>query len=198
MKKLTALLLSVCMLFVLCACGGNKDNTDSTSSNTQTIDLVALMKQGKIPEAEFTIGTPVDTILNSQSTDEETTDDGHNHEDIMFEEGNRSNSISLEGVKYYYEKEKESSGISSIVCQFNAYGFEISEITGKSDVINTFSGIEYTEHTATNDEIYFLPFEIEDCEVLTYTADNFRLDFFFVDNSLLAVNLVDTTLWTLT
>lgn len=198
MKRLIAVLLSVCLLFALSACKGDKEDTNSTPSATQTVDLAALMKQGKVPEAEFTIGTAVDTILNSHTEDEGTVNDGHNHDEIMVEEGNRSCSISLDGFRYYYEKAKEESGISSIVCQFNAYGFEVSEITGKNDVISAFPNMEYTEHVATNEEIYFLPFEIEDCVVITYTADNFRLDFFFVDNSLLAVNLVDTNLWTLT
>ena len=197
MKRLIAVIGSLCWLFVLAACGGDKDNTHSTPLGQSSVDLAALMKQGKVPEAEFTIGTAVDTILNSHTDDEETVDDGHGHDEIMVEEGNRSCSISIDGVRYYYEKSKEESGVSSIVCQFNAYGFEVSEITGKSDVINAFPNMEYTEHIATNAEIYFLPFEMEDCVVITYSVDNFRLDFFFVDNSLLAVNLVDTNLWTL-
>ena len=200
MKKLLAVILPLLLLLSFAACRQDGDKDDGGSTVQDKYNLAEYMKKGEIPEAEFTLGMTVEDIKSHLESSETGSDYGHNHAEYYEDENtaNRSDYIAVGEVLYYYEAAKAENGISSIVCQVNAFGFEASELTGKSDIKNAFPSMKYTEREVTNAELYFIPVELEGVSAITYTVDNYRLDFFFMEDSLLAVNLVDTNYWTLT
>ena len=196
MKKVIALLLVLACVFCFVACNSEEqDKMEDVVSNLYNLE--EYMSVGKIPEAEFTIGTSVQAIKDKFAhSDEEESDDGHYHAEIYEIEGNRSDALQVGEIMYYYEKGDDK--VSSIVCLVNGFGFEVSELTGKNDIIKAFPSYKYTTRDVTSAELYFIPGEVENCTVITYTSGTRRLDFFFQEDNLIGINLVDTESWTLT
>ncbi len=196
MKKLLALSLALACVFCFVGCKGTEDKEkDDMVSNLYNLD--EYISLGEIPEAEFALGTAVQSIKDQYAhSDEEEADDGHYHADIYEIEGNKSDALQVGEIMYYYEKGADS--VSSIVCLVSGFGFEVSEITGKNDIIKAFPSYEYTERVVTSAELYFIPGEMENCTAITYKNGAKRLDFFFQEDNLIGINLVDTENWTLT
>ena len=196
MKKLLALVMVFVFLFCFAGCKKNDEKQDNDLA-VDLYDLNEYISSGTIPEAEFKLGTAVQSIKDKYATvDEEQSDDGHYHTDFYELEGNRSDALQVGEIMYYYEKGADK--ISSIVCLVNGFGFEVSELTGKNDIITAFPSYEYVVRDVDNAELYFIPGELENCTAITYRIGTNRLDFFFQENNLIGINLVDTESWTLT
>lgn len=196
MKKIISLLLALSLLVCFAGCK-EKEIQKEDENEKDLYNLSTYLRNGEIPEAEFKLGTSVQYIKDTYAEMEpDEAEPGHYHADIYEIEGNRSDCLQVGEIMYYYEKGTDT--VSSIVCLVNGFGFEVSELTGKTDVIKAFPSYKYTEREAANSELYFIPSEMENCTVITYTEGNRRLDFFFQEDNLIGINLVDTEKWTLT
>ncbi len=186
MKRfLCSILVIIVMLgFVGCKKG---DKNNQSGQNNDLYNLTECMNQGKIPEAEYTLGVNPQKII----------DDGKD-EEVYFSEGPNSCSIVVGDYYYYYEKGAESKGISSIVCFSTAFGVEVNGYDSKSDIKNKFSSVTFEEREISSSQAYFVPHQIENWSALTCKTDTKRIDFVFQDETLVAINLVDTANWTLT
>ncbi|MBQ7106443.1 MAG: hypothetical protein IJN93_02880 [Clostridia bacterium] len=196
MKKLLALLLAFVCIFCFVGCKSTEEQEkDDVVSNLYNLN--EYISSGKIPEAEFTIGTSVQSIKDKYAhADEEESNDGHYHAEIYEIEGNKSDALQVGEIMYYYEKGADK--VSSIVCLVSGFGFEVSELTGKNDIIKAFPSYKYTTRDVASSELYFIPGELENCTAITYQEGSRRLDFFFQEDNLIGINLVDTESWTLT
>lgn len=199
MKRIIAILLCVVICFAFVGCKEKKDK-DNTSS-LQEVDAYNLndcMKNGKFPDAEFALGSSIDDILKSGEGEGENSEE-HTHS-TLYEQafGSRSTFIDCGDFVYYYENGKRDLGVSSIIAQTKVFGFETGVLTNKNDIKNAFPSFEYEERELTNNQMYFTPFEMSGCSAITYKFENCRIDFIFENDSLFAVNLVDTRNWTLT
>lgn len=197
MKKIIALCLTLALVFSFCGCSKQKDKDDNSSvAPSDAYNLFEYMKKGEFPEAKYSLGTAIDTILNEAQNED---GEAHTHSTVYEQSyGVRSTFIDCGDFSYYYENGKRDAGVSSIVAQTKVFGFEIGAFTTKNDVIRAFPSSEYEERELSNSEMYFIPFEMIGCTAITYKVDNYRLDFIFDNNTLFAVNLVDTNNWTIT
>lgn len=197
MKRIVALCLSIIFLFAFCGCTKQKDKENNSSATQGDLyNLYEYMKKGEFPEAKYSLGTAINTILNDSQGDDE---EGHTHSTVYEQSyGVRSTFVDCGDFCYYYENGKRDLGVSSIVAQTKVFGFEMGVFTNKNDVIAAFPSYEYEERELSNSEMYFIPFEMTGCTAITYKVDNYRIDFIFDNNTLFAVNLVDTNNWTIT
>ena len=189
MKKLAAVLLVFLFVFCVCGCTGN----GGTASGSGKYDLTECLMAGKIPECDIALGTPTASVKAAYNYDENAI--GETGFYVISE--NKSTYFLAGNTSFYFETAKEQNGISSIVFNGTAFGFSMNSYVTMEDVKNSFPAINFTEKNVTNSEVYFLPYVIENCKALTYTVENHRIDFFFEENQLIAVNLVDTVNWTL-
>ncbi len=196
MKKFLSLSLAFLMVLSLSACKKDKDKTPSEPTSS-TYDLVECMKQGKIPELKYTLGVDPETIKNDYKFYEES-EIANEENEIYVNENTNSTNIVVGDYYYYYVNGQQSKGISSIVCFSTAFGIEVNGFDTKDDIKKKFEGVEFTEREITSLQAYFIPGEVENCSALTCYSENRRIDFVFMDEMLIAINLVDTENWTLT
>lgn len=193
MKKIICLFLALLLVFSLSACKekGDIENTPETN----VYDLKECMKQGKIPELKYILGTNPETI--KKDFEGVTEQDGEEVE-LYINENPNSTNIGVGNNYYYYVNGSEEKGISSILSFDTAFGIEVNGFDTKKDIKNKFTTVEFTERQLTSLQAYFIPGEVENCSALTCEIDNRRIDFIFMDETLIAINLVDTENWTLT
>jgi hypothetical protein len=159
MKKLICLMLSLCFILTLTACG-NKDK-----KNDNALDLEYYAKLGQIPEAKFTLGANPDQVIdeldgiNEQEQAEHQEDPNHNHdhdqEEFYFEVVEGQNNVLLDNgnICYYYNKANKDKGISYIVSYDSAYGFELGTVI--LEVKEALEGYELTEEPLTEENAFF-------------------------------------------
>ncbi len=196
MKRFLCLILSLLMVFSLSACKKKNDETPSTPTNN-AYDLIECMKGGKIPELKYTLGVDPETIKNDYKFYEENENASEENE-IYVNENPNSTNIVVGDYYYYYVNGQESKGISSIVCFSTAFGTEVNSFDTKQDIKKKFENVEFEERELTSLQAYFIPGEVENCSALTCKTENRRIDFIFMEETLIAINLVDTENWTLT
>ena len=193
MKRTVALILALLLLFSLSAC--KKENNKTPDEPTPNVyDLNECMKEGKIPELKYSLGTNPETI--KKDFEGVTEQDGEEIE-LYINENPNSTNIVVGDYYYYYVNGSEDKGISSIISFSTAFGVEVNGFDTKQDIKNRFSGIEFEERKLTSLQAYFIPGEVENCTALTCKTDNRRIDFIFMDEALIAINLIDTENWTL-
>ncbi len=186
MKKSLCILLAAIMLLSFAACGKKAE------SKSGEIDKYA--KNGEIPEYGVKLGSSAESVVeyyNTLATEQDNADL------ILTQyEGNTAVNL-MNGVQsFYYEKQYADKGVSVFaVTGGEAYGFELGNTTTKSDVLEDLAA-EYTEATATAEQLYFLPGTVDGAEVITCNFDKIRLEFFFFDDFLSAVCLTNTEYWT--
>lgn len=191
MKKFLCLLLVLVIGFMFCACGKAAENE---GGNTSGYNLESLLKQGKIPEVDITLGTSTADVKNAYNYDANAT--GETGFYVLY---NNNSTYYLAGdISYYFETEKEANGISSIVCTGTAFGLQPNTFETMNNVRALFPDINFIERDVDSSQVYFLPYEVENCKALTHTVDNHRIDFFFMDDQFFAVNIVDINNWKLT
>ncbi len=199
MKRLTALVLCLVFLFSLCSCKVNKEQPESAPSEAG-YNLSQILKEGKIPGTNYALFTLPETIKTENHYGEHVDGEQlHDHEDgngLFVEEGNRSVKLSLNADCYYYEKGKEDKGISSIVVFNDVLDLLIGTSTSNDVKIN-FEGIVFEERELTNMQVYFIPYEVEGAKALTFSEGNRKIDFIFMSDILIAINLYDTSVWSL-
>ncbi len=199
MKKLTALLL--CLVFVL-SLGGCKSKPEESQNNESgsAYNLSEILKSGKIPDTKYALFTAVDTIKTENHYGEEIVGEQvHDHSDgngLFVEEGNRSVKMSLDADCYYYEKGEEDKGISSIVAFNDVLGLLIGTSTS-NDVRIAFNDVTFEERELSNMQVYFFPYEVTGAKALTFTEGDRKIDFVFMEDMLIAINLYDTSVWSL-
>lgn len=192
MKKTVALLLCVICVFMFAGCKKEKE-PEVITPVFETVDLKAEMEKGAIPEVKYPLGTSFDMI----KVDYKMDSDEDNH-DAYEAQQSRSYFISADFVYYYSEKDKKEDGVSSLVCFDTAFGIQVGSEQTKNDVKKAFPSVEFTEKEVKSKELYFTELTFDNASVLTYTTGKYRVDFIFVDDGLMAINLIDTENWTLT
>ena len=60
-----------------------------------------------------------------------------------------------------------------------------------------FEGIIFEERELTNMQVYFIPYEVEGAKALTFSEGDRKIDFVFMSDILIAINLYDTSVWSL-
>lgn len=193
MKRYLSVFIIIVILLCFAAC--KKGENTTTDNSGDSYNLIECMNQGKIPEAEYMLGTDPEKIKTDYNYGKEA--EGHDH-DIYFHERTNSSYLVVEDFYYYYENGEEKDGISSIVCFSTAYGTEVNGFDTKDDIKKRFSSVTFEEREISSQQAYFVPHEIENWSALTCKTDNRRIDFIFQDDMLVAINLVDTENWTLT
>ncbi len=192
MKKIICIVLCLSLVFAFAACG-KKDGSITSSTGSGEIDRYA--KKGEIPELDVKIGKSIDEFKAEYPPDSEDADED---KVLLFEdEGELSVCLNTLDADYYYEKAKKDKGISVIaVTTGEVFGLELGDTVTKSDVTALLAA-EYTESTATAEEQFFIYEPHADCKKLTAEFGSIRIDFFFTNDFLFAVTLIDTENWTL-
>ena len=201
MKKYICLILSLVFIFSLAGCKKDVEKAQLT--------IAEYAIKGEIPELEFKLGTDPETvkkhysdIVSSQDaahSEAEQEEGAHEHPELevpFYEvvEKEKTVRIATDTVSYFYEKDKASKGISVISIQETAYGFTPGSTT-KNQVETAFEQKGKTLD-ATEDDMYFI-IPTENCVILRYTFEKYKLDFYFSENTLIATVLADTENWTI-
>ena len=189
MKKLICLMLSLCFILTLTACG-NKDK-----KNDNALDLEYYAKLGQIPEADYTLGTDVQKVTDElkalrDKADAEHQDDpnhnhGHDEEEFYFEIVEGQNNVLLDNgnICYYYNKANKDKGISYIVSYDSAYGFELGTVI--LEVKEALAGYELIEEPLTEENAFFASYAF-DGTVLKAELESATVIFVFQENELFA------------
>ncbi len=190
MKRIICLLLVLVLALAFVGCGEDKKNVSSQGSG----DIDRYAEVGEIPELEVKLGTAIDEVKRIYPADYEDADESK----VLLQEveGNLAVRLDTLNASFYYEKANIDHGVSVItVTNGYAYGFELGSTVTKSDVTAELKA-EYTESIATAEQQYFFHGVSDDCDILSCTYDSYRLDFFFVEDFLVAATLTDTNYWT--
>ena len=194
MKKLLSLLLVLVLVFTFAGCGERINNKDG-------VDIEYYLSVGEIQGAQFRLGTKTEDIENAKLQHiESATGEGnheHDHENaITLVEGVVSRHYVYGAYHYYYNKGKQTQGISFIAAFDTAFGFTVGTTT-KTEVINALGKLKYTEGKAGDRDLFFTMFSPTNCEKVVLTKDNKELTFYFGDGVLMFVTICNTDLWSL-
>lgn len=201
MKKIIAILISLVFLFSLAACG-DKEAPKTEGDEALKNSIAESVSVGKIPEVKYAIGTASEEIDKyyadiEKQMEEAHEGDGnvHSDDDMMLNsmEGYLSYTYEIGTEKYFYEKAKKAAGISVICSLEDAFG--IKQGTSKSEVEAALTGLELQTLQASEEELYFVP--LIEAIVLRYKSGDYRLDFYFSNNELVATVLINTKNWTI-
>lgn len=187
MKRIIGLflcLIFICTVFV--GCNGNNDKDKITSD----IDVEYYAKLGKMPECQFSLGADVDEV------DEKLKEIYNDSDEAYYDVIKGKNSVLIDGgtFMYYYEKEKKDKGVSLIVNNDTAYGFEGG--TFNIEITEALSDYEYEEITDIENELFFLK-SFEGVSGIKYTFGDNIVIFAFSDNALTATAIYSIENWTL-
>ena len=195
MKRFIAIAL---VLICAVSCAGCKKNKHDTSGEYKyDVDIAYYLSVGQIKEAHFSLGTLPREIDEANPDDSHviTGEGNHDHENIISkEEGIVSYHYVYGPFHYYYNKNEADKGISLIVSFDAAYGFSVGSTT-KYEVSRVLETIDYKEKTANEDDLFFMPFYIENCEMLVCESGKYKLAFYFVDGTLIATTIENTLNW---
>lgn len=190
MKKLFCLSLCLILCFSLSACG-KKDN----NKNSDAADLEYYARIGRMPEAEYMLGTDVDKVKNelSKRLEEENKkhkddpDHAHNHDEdeFFFEiyEGDKNVLLDNGHISYYYTKANKDMGISYIVNYDTAFGFPLGTVI--SEIKAAYPELEFTEVPLDSDSAFFADY-VMNGTVLVAPFDENVISFVFQNNELFA------------
>lgn len=195
MKRLIAVLL----IFVFsCSLVGCKKEENKVSEDDFSNDLTYYLSLGQIKEADFALGTTPEAIENAEleSSEAVTGIGNHDHEHgITKEEGRVSYHYIYGPFHYYYNKGKEENGISFIASFDTAYGFSAGS-TNKFEIENALKSLKFTSKIADEDDMFFMMFLLDDCEMLIYESGKYQLTFYFnSDDVLVCTTLQNKELW---
>ncbi len=200
-------IIAICLSLVLIACVFSACSNEVTSSNDITDNKTAILEgkeNGKIPEIDYALGDNPDGIKKHfddlLAKDDHSEEENHNHShdevtNFTITEGISTVKMDAGKFVYHYEKDKKANGISVIVSYTKAFGFTAGE-TIMQEVSDCFEQNSITTFTASEDDMYFLVYPLDDCMILRNESDNIRLDFYFSENVLVAVVLMDKNNWT--
>ncbi len=193
MKKLFCLSLCLILCLSLSACGKKENNKNSNAA-----DLEYYARIGKMPEAEYMLGTDVDKIKDelSKRLEEENKkhqdDPNHTHDhdenEFFFEvfEGEKNVLLDNGHISYYYTKAKKDKGISYIVNYDTAYGFPLGTVV--SEIKSAYPDFEFEEFPLDSSSTFFADY-IMDGTVLYTPFEGNVISFVFQNNELFATTI---------
>lgn len=185
MKKIIAVLLCFILAVLFCGCS-NKTNKPQPKLNTN--DIASDLAAGKITEAEFALGTPVDTV--KQKFDEQNEDGLE-----ITQEKNGCSTITIGEYNYVYSEEERADGITAIYTFDTAYGFTVGSSSSFTDVVPAFDkAFNLTETSKsvipTEDDAFFVPGGLPSgAQMVVYSNEKCTLKCFFISDFLFAVIL---------
>ena len=204
MRKAVAGLMALVFIFALVGC--SKETVSSEGYEGKMRTITENLFAGKIPEVEYALGDNPDGIkkhfddlLAGEEHSEEEENHNHSHDEVTsftVTEGFRSVKMDAGKFVYHYEVDKKDRGVSVIVSYTEAFGFTAGETT-MQEVSACFDPNSIVKFTATEDDMYFLVYPVENCMILRFEADNYKLDFYFSDNVLVAALIMEKENWTL-
>ncbi len=204
MKKLIALLL-VLSLCIIPLAGCREDDANSSSTNSATGEIDALAADGKLDNIKYGLGANVDDVkkyysdLEAEFLSEHTDDDEHNHDAeyvyYNFEKKSDYSIIDISVARFYFENDKQDKGVSVIATDSETFGFTPG-VTTKYEVEDSIKA-EGETFNATEEDLRFLAVRTEPVLVLRYEFEDYTLDFYFYENTLITTVLTDTNNWKL-
>lgn len=201
MKKIISVLVCFALMLSFAACG-KKDEPIVSGDETVKSAITEAVSKGQIPELKFSLGASVEDLDKyyaemEKQISENHQGDGHVHtdEDMLLNamEGYLSFTYEIGNEKYFYEKAKKTAGVSAICSLSDAYGIKLG--TSKADVEKALTGMELQTIQAGEQELYFVP--LIEAIILRYKSGDYKLDFYFNNNELVATVLVNTKNWTI-
>ena len=206
MKRLFC--IALCFL-ALCLSGcGNNEDTPSNSTTAEKIETIVGI--GKFEDMEYGLGADVDTVKDYYSglVDEyneihmNDSQDGehshvHDHEAVIpyysLNKNDGYTEIDVSDVRFYYINKKSENGISVIATDKDVFGFTMGSTT-KYDVEEAMA-VKGETRNATEDDLRLLAFPTEPMVILRYEYENRMLDFYFYENMLVTVAIIDSENW---
>lgn len=206
MKKLLS--VSICLLLVisLSACGGNGNDVSSDNSEKDTIEQT--VRKGKLDICEYGLGSDIEAVKdyykqladNYEEITEEHDTEGCNHDhtsdpDFAYYELSKKKDytvIETADVRFYYTKNTED-GITAIASDSAVFGFTPA-VTTKYEVEDAINASGKTVN-ANEDDLKLLAMPSDSVIILRYTFDEYQLDFYFYENSLITTVILDREKW---
>ena len=183
MKKIFSLILCVAFVLSLSACGGKGSKSD--------VEYYA--KRGQIMDVDYTLGGDVDAAQQALSAKYMSFANGEGELDeeneafyVDFESGEYT--VMTDGnVICCYVTDQKQDGITHIIKNGDAYGFELGIISSQLRDAMSKNGFNATERDADKSELFFLPGSANmNMTVLEYKFDENTVLFVFQDSALSA------------
>lgn len=220
MKKILSLITVIAILFTLGSCELFEKNDEAeaiptTSARNVVItkeEVATLISQGKVTGATFALGSKIEdvkqyflniigtnvytpTVQNPATTQEPqiVTAIGENDDYYQYNKGTNFSSVWYNGEKYFFLNSNVDAGVSIIVCNENAFGFNMGNCPS-IDVVNSLGEPDYKDIPDAS-QLFFCLGTPNNPTRYTYNFDNKRLDFIFSDDNLLVVTLTDTAVY---
>lgn len=183
MKRIFCLILASFLLISVTACKNEKN-----PSGENSVDVEYLVKMGKMPECDYSLGDSVDVLNDDLKKLYDTV------EEAVYNvvEGEETVKIDSGTFQYYYFKDKKADGISYIVNFDTAYSFNIGTLS--VEVINALNDFEYVEEKFNDDNAFFV-LGTTDGKVIKYEFANNTVSFIFVNDALFATAIYKTNDW---
>ena len=188
MKKIIAIILTLALCLTFCGCGEKQDKNNLNSGNG--IDLSAALTSGKIPELAVALGTSEEDLKTLHNYNPES--EGETGFYIIEEEDYTRYLTDV--AEYYIGNENKTNGVSAIVCFETAFGLNCNTYEKPEDVKNAFPNVEFTEGDLTEDEKLFGT-SAEGATKLSFTHENRKVSFIFLEEQLVSVVLADIDKW---
>ncbi len=194
MKKVISVLLCLLLIVTFASCAKKKEK----KQDTQNTGIISIAETGKITEAEFAVGNDLSLLKEKMDTQRnehagEEHGYGESHDLMMHKEGNTFSYYTDSSISYYYRSNNKEAGVAAIISYDAAFGFTVG-LTNKYDITTAISDTPVVSK-ATEKQTFFLLFALEDCEILTYKAGKYNLNFYFSNGLLLCTALVNPELW---
>lgn len=204
-----ALVLAFILTTALCACGQQEPEVSSVpepevsstpiiteyfdGQSTQQIDAQAIMESIEAGTfvARDTEQNPIDVTLGMTETPIRRAFEEHG--ELFGSEGESYIRFSTGTSQMYIPTADPSLGMVAIVHLDTAYGFEIN-ITNRES-IEAVLGKPATVGLATAEQAEVLPEPTAEIVRMVYESGNNRLEFFLIDNLLVATSLSVKALW---
>ncbi len=217
MKKLTALLITVCVIMtLLTACGdGGSGGTVSSEEpfvsqpdlSFTPVNVSEYASAGQMYPLQIKLGDTADAVRahyeaaasDSGDSAEASAEngDGHSHGEITLTENEFSNHTELSAVNEIYCYLPDSGEvISAIVSYSDPYGFPLYVAT-EDDVIANLGTPERSGTPERNDVFFMLGPVLDNYRILVYTFGTNRVTFIFNEGTLMAATIVNAESWNL-
>ena len=187
MKKFLSLILCFVFVLSLSACGAKSGKINDG------VDIKHYAKLGQIKDVEYKLGGDVDEAKQKLSEKylSFANGEGELSEEneafyVDFESGDYT--IMTDGVvSCCYLTDKKDEGITHVIKNGDAYGFEIGALSTQVRDTMSKSGYNATIRDAQKSELFFVPGSANmNMTVLEYAFDENKVLFVFQDNALCA------------
>lgn len=206
MKKILSIIICLCLIFSLSACGGNRN--DALEDDSQKDYIEQTVRKGKLDICEYGLGSDIEAVKdyykqladNYDEITEEHDTEGCNHDhtsdpNFAYYEVSKKNGytvIETADVRFYYTKNTED-GITAIASDSAVFGFTPA-VTTKYEVEDAIAASGKTVN-ANEDDLKLLAMPSDSVIILRYTFDEYQLDFYFYENSLITTVILDREKW---